>query len=83
MPLKDREAQNAYQREWYAKNRKRVIEKVAKRKHEQYAGVCVICGGPTVGVSKNDRPSYCSKPACASAQRIGRDQFGRERNVGA
>jgi len=58
-------------REWYAReeNRKRVIAKNAARKHNEYAGVCVNCGGPTVGRSKDDAPSYCAKPECASAQR--------------
>ena len=69
MPRKDREAQNAYQRAWYAAHRERVIAKVAARKHTLYAGVCRNCGGPTVGSSKNDIPEWCSKPQCASAQR--------------
>jgi len=69
MPLKDREARLAYQREWYAAHRERVIGKVARRKHTAYAGVCRNCGGPTVGNSKNHIPEWCSKPACASLQR--------------
>lgn len=71
MPHKDPEKRRAYMREWYARpeNRKRVIAKVAARKHTDYAGTCVNCGGPTVGESKQRIPDYCSKPACASAQR--------------
>lgn len=69
MPFKSREEKLAYQRRWYAANRKRVIARNTERKHTDYAGTCVVCGGPTVGQSKNDRPRFCAKPACASAQR--------------
>lgn len=69
MPYKDREKQLAYQRAWYAKNREKVIASVAARKHSLYAGVCLNCGGPTVGSSKNDVPVFCGKPGCASVQR--------------
>lgn len=71
MPRKDRESYRAYMREWYARpeNRQRVIAKVAARKHNQYAGVCKNCGGPTVGISKGQAPEWCSKPECLSLQR--------------
>ena len=69
MPLKDRDAKNAYQRAWYAKNAERVKAKTALRKHTDYAGVCRNCGGPTVGYGPDYAPEWCSKPACASAQR--------------
>lgn len=69
MPLKDKDAKRAYMRHWYTLNREKVIARVAERKRSAYAGVCLNCGGPTVGQSKNDRPEYCGKPACASVQR--------------
>ena len=72
MPFKDYERKLAYQREWYARNRRRVIAAVAQRRRTAYAGVCRNCGGPTVGSSKNSIPEWCGKPACASAQRKGR-----------
>lgn len=69
MPYKDKEKKLACQRRHYRNHREEVIAKVAHRKHTDYAGVCVNCGGPTVGNSKNDVPRFCAKPACASAQR--------------
>lgn len=71
MPRKDKEAYREYMREWYARpeNRKRVIAKVAARKHDQYAGVCVNCGGPTVGTSKGKAPWWCSRTECRRTQR--------------
>ena len=69
MPLKDREAKLAYQREWYAKNNKRVIAKVKKRKWKLYGGTCLHCGGPTMGQTKGRAARYCSKPECRSFQR--------------
>ena len=69
MPFKDREEKLAYQRAWYAKNREKVIAKVAERKRTLYAGVCRNCGGPTMGSTKNKIPEWCSKPACRAAQR--------------
>lgn len=71
MPFADADEKRAYMREWYARseNRKRVIANVAKRKRTTYAGTCRNCGGPTVGQSLNDRPEWCGKPACRSAQR--------------
>lgn len=74
MPFSDPEQKLAYQREWYAKNRQKVIGWVAKRKRTDYAGICENCGGPTVGSSKGKAPSFCGKPECARAQRIGRVQ---------
>lgn len=72
MPRKDREAKLAYQREWYARpgNRERVIAKVTARKYNEYAGVCCVCGGPTVGLNGPGSASrYCGKPICKSVQR--------------
>lgn len=69
MPYRDLEERRAYARTWYASHRERVIAQVALRKRTLYAGVCKVCGGPTVGSSKNKIPVYCKKPACASAQR--------------
>lgn len=74
MPFKDPDEKRAYQRRWYATHSERVIASVTKRKHTLYAGVCVNCGGPTVGQSKNDRPDYCAKPLCARIQRIGKGE---------
>ena len=73
MPIKDPDKRRAYARAWYARsdNRERTIAKVAKRKKTDYAGVCLNCGGPTVGQSKDQAPKYCGKPKCRSAQRIG------------
>lgn len=71
MPFKDREVKLAYQRKWYAEHRERVIAKVNERKRTVYAGTCKNCGGPTIGNSKNDRPEFCGKPECRSAQRRG------------
>jgi len=76
MPLKDKEKYKAYMREWYARpeNRERVIEKTRARKYNEYAGVCVNCGGPTVGVNGPGTASdYCGKPRCRSAQFRARD----------
>ena len=69
MPYKDREKRLAYQRAWYARNRSKVIAKITHRRQTMYAGKCINCGGPTVGQSKNDRPEWCGKPECRSAQR--------------
>lgn len=69
MPRKDPEAKRAYQREWYARpgNRERTIAKTTARKHNEYAGVCEICGGPTVGVKgPGSAAKYCGSPACRS-----------------
>jgi hypothetical protein len=76
MPFKDREQKLAYQRQWYAAHREQVIEAVTHRRRTDYAGVCRNCGGPTVGQSKNNRPEWCGKPACASAQRKVADEDG-------
>lgn len=75
MPFADPDRKREYAREWYARpgNRERTIEKVAKRKHTLYAGVCRNCGGPTVGSSKNNIPEWCGKPECRSAQRKAMD----------
>lgn len=68
-PFKDKDAKLAYQREWYAAHRQRVIAKVRRRKWERYGGVCVNCGRPTWGQTKNvPPPEYCGKPECRSAQ---------------
>jgi hypothetical protein len=75
LPYKDPKARNAYQRKWYADNRKRVIGWVADRKHTAYAGVCINCGGPTIGQTKNDAPRYCHKQECRKAQ--WREKVGR------
>jgi hypothetical protein len=70
VPIKDREKKLAYQREWYARNRKKVIAKVWLRKKTLYAGRCIVCGGKTVGQSKGQAPSYCQRTtACISAAR--------------
>lgn len=73
MPYKDpavrKARQKTYSRNHYERNRKQIIAATSERKHGQYAGVCVNCGGPTVGNSKNDVPRFCSKPGCASVQR--------------
>lgn len=69
MPRKDREGRLAYQREWYAKHRKRVIAKVNKRKWTLYGGTCKNCGGPTMGNTKGETAEYCSSAGCVSAQR--------------
>jgi hypothetical protein len=67
MPLKDKGAQLAYQREWYAKNSERVIKKVRKRKWHEYGGTCKFCGRPTMGASKGLAPDFCGRPKCRSA----------------
>lgn len=67
MPYKDDEARRASNRRSYARNREKVIAKVAKRKRTDYAGTCQVCGGPTVGQSKNDIPTLCGKPECRSS----------------
>lgn len=72
MPLKDREQRRAYMRAWYMRpeNRQRVIDKVEKTKRVDYGGVCVNCGGRTIGASKSKPGSaWCGKPKCASAAR--------------
>jgi len=69
MPFRDYERKLAYQRQWYAAHRTETIAKIKHRQRTEYAGVCRNCGGPTVGQSKHDRPEWCAKPACASAQR--------------
>lgn len=71
MPLKDPEKRRAYMREWYARpeNRQRTIAKVMRRKRTAYSGVCLNCGGPTVGQSPKNIPEWCGKPACRRAQR--------------
>ena len=69
MPRKDKEGKLAYQREWYAKHSKRVIDKVAAYKKRELRGVCRNCGGPTVGMQKNRIPEWCAKPECASVHR--------------
>ena len=69
MPRKDYQAKLAYQREWYARNSKRVIAKVSERKKNVYGGTCRNCGGPTIGQSKGQAAEYCGKPECKSAQR--------------
>jgi hypothetical protein len=68
VPLKDSQAKNAYQRKWYAAHRERVIAKVAKRKRESYAGVCLNCGGPTIGQSPGKAARYCKKTECRKEQ---------------
>lgn len=74
MPYRDPEQRRAYARDWYAAHRERVIAAVAHRKRTLYAGVCRVCGGPTVGSSKNKIPVYCKKPGCASTQRKARHE---------
>lgn len=77
MPLKDDEARRAYMREWYARpeNRQRTIAKVKARKYGEYAGVCLVCGGPTVGNGPGKAPSYCGRnKECRSASRKKRDE---------
>jgi len=69
MPYKSIEDRRAASRRHYWSHREEVIAKVAARKHSDYAGVCRNCGGPTVGVSKNDIPEWCAKPQCKSMQR--------------
>ena len=69
MPYKDYQAKLASQRRHYASHREQVIANVARRKRTAYAGVCLNCGGPTMGSSKNDIPEWCAKPDCARAQR--------------
>ena len=69
MPRKDKDARLAYQREWYARNQQTVMRWHRRYRREKCVGVCVNCGGPTHGDSPNRVPRYCSKPACASAQR--------------
>jgi hypothetical protein len=78
MPHKEHDAKLAWQREWYARNKKRVIAKVSVRKHTLYAGVCLNCGAPTVGVSKGNTPSYCRKPECRRAQALSKSQAAQE-----
>lgn len=65
MPRKDYDQYREYMRSWYARpeNRKRTIEKVTRRKREDYAGVCINCGGPTTGESNISR-AWCGKPEC-------------------
>lgn len=75
MPAKDKEARLAYQREWYAKNNKRVIAKVNARKWKEYGGVCKNCGGPTIGETKGKAADYCGKPACSRAQRLAKREL--------
>jgi len=72
MPFRDREAKLAYQREWYASHRQRVIEKVRRRKYDRYGGTCKNCGARTIGDSKGLAAEYCSKPECRSVQFKGR-----------
>ena len=68
MPIKDKEARLRYQREWYARNREKVIAKVQKRKREEYGGICKNCGALTTGRSKNQAAEFCGKPECRRAQ---------------
>lgn len=69
MPLKDREARLAYQREWYSRpgNRELTIKKVGDYKKRALRGVCKNCGGPTQGMSYATIPEWCGKPECKSA----------------
>jgi hypothetical protein len=61
MPFKDRERKLAYQREWYAAHRDRVIAKVHRRKWTLYAGTCEICGATTSGDTKGAGATRCAK----------------------
>lgn len=66
MPHRDRKERLAYQREWYAAHRDRVIHKVTQRKQTQYTGECVNCGATTVGNTPKKIPKFCGKPECRS-----------------
>jgi hypothetical protein len=71
LPSKDIEVRRATARRFYARNREKVIAAVKARKHDQYAGVCRFCGGPTVGNSgPGSAPDSCGK--CRSQARKGR-----------
>ena len=64
MPLKDREAYRAYMKAWYHRpeNQQRTVAKVAKRKKEEYFGLCVNCGAKTAGQSKaKPGAAWCAK----------------------
>lgn len=66
------EERRAYNREMYRRNREDVIAKVRFRKYNQYSGICLNCGGVTVGANGPGSASdYCGKPLCKSAQMKG------------
>lgn len=88
MPRKDRQARYAYQRDWYAKNRERVMQAHRDYREKRCTGVCAHCGGPTRGDSPNNVPTYCAKPECAQARRQGiaikkGEHYDRHRRDGA
>lgn len=60
MPYIDHQDRLAYQRDYYRRNREKVIAKVAERKHTIYAGTCMYCGGPTTGQSKGKAAKWCN-----------------------
>lgn len=75
MPFKDKEAQLAYQRKWYAAHSDRTKKKVRDRKWNVYGGVCRNCGAKTMGETKGEGAEYCGKPECKSAQHKARREL--------
>jgi hypothetical protein len=63
------EERAAYRKAWYDRpeNKRTTIEKTTRRKYTDYAGVCINCGGKTVGLSKGQAAMWCGKPECKSA----------------